>query len=144
MNKLNRCKIKFDFEFGKINDRNMTVVITNNDQKFLVAPSDKQIQSIDFDIDLPTQVILKFAGKDPTRDTIVDKDGNITADVYVKILSITLDGFELRETFLYQKMKLVTDDGQEIKTAYIGFNGQIIIDMLESDVFCQYHSLHNI
>jgi hypothetical protein len=39
--------------------------------------------------------------------------------------------------FLNQKLVLITDDGKEIPTAYIGFNGKIVIDLNYSSVFEQ-------
>ena len=141
MPKLNRCTIGFEFEFGSINDRYTKVNITHKGQVWTICPNNNR-GSIKFDIDLPTQVVLQFTGKDPDTDTLVDQDGNIVGDMYVKIISISLDGFKIKENFLHQKMKLLTDNGQEVVSSYIGFNGKILLDMPESDVFSQYFSMN--
>jgi hypothetical protein len=58
--------------------------------------------------------------------------------MYFKIVSILLDGFELNNIFLHQKIKLLTETNQEIMTSYVGLNGAVLIDLSESSVFSQY------
>ena len=135
---LQACKIKFEFEFGSIDNRFMQVTVINRDQTNLVTPNDSNIGIVEIDIELPTQIILTFTGKNPDTDTLADENGNITKDIYVKIVSILLDGFELNDTYLHQKIKLLTETNQEIITSYIGFNGSIQMDLSESSVFSQY------
>lgn len=138
MLEFNTCKIGLEFEFGTVQGRHMTLEIFHDECSTIVSPGHDNKTRIEFDIALPTQILLQFKGKDPNHDTIVDDQGNITADVFVKIVKIDLDGFELNETFMHKKIKLCTDDGREIVSSYIGFNGTVYFDLIESDVFKQY------
>jgi hypothetical protein len=144
MPNLHACKIQFKFEFGSIDNRFIQVIVINGNQTNLVIPNDDHIGIAELSIELPTQLILTFTGKDPNTDTLVDKNGNITKDMYVKIISISLDGFELNNIFLHQKIKLLTETNQEITTSYVGFNGTVLIDMSESSVFSQYLSMNSV
>ena len=138
MTNLQACKIQFKFEFGLINNQFMQVNVINGNQNNLVIPNNNNIGIVEFSVELPTQIMLTFTGKNPNTDTLVDENGNITKDMYVKIVSILLDGFELNNIFLHQKIKLLTETNQEIITSYVGFNGSIRIDLSESSVFSQY------
>ena len=139
MPKLDTCKIGFEFEFGVIQDRHMTLQILHDDNVFMVAGSEGKA-NLEFDIVLPTRIVLKFSGKNPNTDTLVDSTGNIIEDMYVKITKVNFDGFDLSDMFLHKKIVLDTNDGQQIVTSYIGFNGTINFEFNESTVFKQYLS----
>ena len=138
MSNLNTCKLGFKFEFGKIDDRHMLVEVIHGDAVDIVLPELDGQAKLQLDICLPTKITLKFSGKNANTDTIVDNQGKIIADVYVKIVKIDFDGFELSEIFMHQKIKLYTEDNTEIVTSYIGFNGSVDLNFTELDVFKQY------
>lgn len=137
MPKLNKCKIGFEFEFGAIQGRCMTLQVLHDDNCYMV-PGNQGTANLQFDIVLPTTINLKFSGKNPNTDTLVDHDGKIIEDMYVKIVKINLDGFDLNEIFFHKKITICTDDLQQITTSYIGFNGMINLEFNESTVFKQY------
>ena len=144
MIKFNNCTVEFQFEFSAIAGRHMQVAITvNSNDLYTVTPTDTLVTGTKINIELPSQIVLTFFGKNHNTDTVLDSDGNITQDIFVKILSISIDGFQLNEKFLHQKLKLVTVDNQEIFTAYIGFNGNITIDLSAHTVFSQYLSMNS-
>lgn len=138
MSELNKCKIGFEFEFGLVEGRHMTLEVSHGQESTVVLPGHDCKSKLQFDITLPTQITFKFYGKNSNTDTVVDSEGKITADVYIKIVKIDFDGFELNENFMHKKIKLCTDDAREIVTSYIGFNGSVNFDFTESDVFKQY------
>jgi hypothetical protein len=138
MPKINSCTFKIVFEFGSIDSRIMQTTVVNGDFTKRVIPNKNNIATVEFGIDLPTQIVLYFTGKNANTDTLVDENGKIVGDMYVKILQVSMDGFELNEKFLHQKMKIQTEAGAEIVTSYIGFNGSMCINMAESDIFSQY------
>lgn len=144
MAKLNTCKIQFKFDFGLVDNRFMQTSVITSNNIYSIIPDKNKSGIVEFDIDLPTQVMLKFTGKNSNTDTLIDDNGNIVGDMYVKITAITLDKFKLNKIFLHQKMKLLTENKKEITTSYIGFNGSIFIDMPESTVFSQYLLMNNI
>ena len=145
MPNFSRCTIDFKFEFGTIDGRAMTLEISTPTETILVIPNQidsRLIGDTKIEVDLPTQIVLKFTGKNYNTDTIVDENGNIVKDIYIKILSMRMDGFKLNEKFLHQKIKVVTDQSQQYNTAYIGFNGLIEFDLNEPNVFLQYLTLN--
>lgn len=144
MIKFNNCTVEFQFEFSAIAGRHMQVaIIVNSNDLYTVNPTDKLVTGTKINVELPSQIVLTFFGKNHNTDTVLDSDGNITQDIFVKILSISIDGFQLNENFLHQKLKLVTVDNQEIFTTYIGFNGNITIDLSKHTVFSQYLSMNS-
>lgn len=136
------CAIEFDFEFGTIKNKHMMVEIQTETESISVNPDESSKGFAKIEVDLPTCVVLKFTGKDYNTDTIVDENGKIIQDVYVKISNMRLDGFVLNEKFMHQKIKISTDQGQEFTTSYIGFNGTVQIVLSEKDVFSQYLSMN--
>ena len=138
MPKISSCIFKIVFEFGSIDGRIMQITVVNGDFTKQVIPDKNNIATVEFGIDLPTQIMLYFTGKNANTDTLVGEDGKIISDMYVKILEVAMDGFTLNEKFLHQKMKIQTESGSEIVTSYVGFNGSMCIDLAESDIFSQY------
>jgi len=88
------------------------------------------------DITLPTKITLVVHGKDMNNDTKLDDQGNITEDLYVRIMGVYLDGFNLGEDFLYKKINLITKDGI-LTTPYLGFNGRVEFNLDQPTVFDQ-------
>ena len=146
MQKINHCFIEFDLEFGCVNNKLMTVALSSDENITAIQPGlidGKYLAKSRLYIDLPAVVKLRFSGKDHTTDVIFDQDGKITQDMYVKILGVNLDGFNLNEKFIHQGLTINTTDGQTWTTSYIGFNGEILLDLSEPNVFLQYHSILN-
>jgi len=146
MKKLNHCYIEIEFEFGCVNDKLMTVVLSSGDNVTQVQPElvdGQYLSKPKIYLDLPAVVKLRFSGKDHNTDVIFDQDGKITQDLYVKILGVNLDGFNLNEKFIHQGLTINTTDGQTWTTSYIGFNGEILLDLSEPNVFLQYYSILN-
>ena len=146
MQKINHCFIEFDLEFGCINNKLMTVALSSGDNVTQIQPKSVDGQYLSkprLYIDLPAVVKLTFSGKDHNTDVVFDQDGKITQDLYVKIRGINLDGFNLNEKFIHQGLTINTTDGQTWTTSYIGFNGEILLDLSEPNVFLQYYSILN-
>ena len=140
MANLTSFQLTMKFEFGKCNNQIMDLsLVIDDNPPMLILPNDTdQTAQVEITVDMPARLVLQFKGKDPNTGTLVDNNGLIIEDMFVKILSIAFDGFELNEKFIHQKIKLVTDDSREILAAYIGFNGTVTLDLTESDMFSQY------
>lgn len=141
MPRFDQCTIEIEFEFGQIDGKVMTVNLSTQNQSIWVMPefkSDRLLNHTVVAVDLPGSLMLQFSGKDPDFDTQVDSNGKVIRDIYVKICSIKLDGFRVNDIFLHQRIKLHTEQGQDIVTSYIGFNGKVNLDFPEKSVFLQY------
>lgn len=131
---MNKTKVTIDLEFKGINGKHMDLLVNGEP----VTPNNKaQVETV---CNLPSECILEFSGKDP-RDTKIDKDGNIVDDIFVLIKSVKIDGIRLPDTYVHQKIKIKTDSGEEIQTSHIGYNGRVVISLLESNSFTQYQSM---
>jgi len=111
----------------------MNVLVDNNP----VNPSDENYAIFEKQLYLPTELVIKTSGKDHNHDTKIDEAGNIHEDLAVQIESIMLDSFELGEVYLHQKIKILTESGEEHTTSYFGFNGTIVLNFSEKNVFSQ-------
>jgi len=111
----------------------MTVLVND----ILLEPSADNYAIFEKEINLPTELVIKTAGKNPKYDTKIDAAGNIYEDLAVQIESISLDSFELSDMYLHQKIKILTESGDEHTTSYFGFNGTILLNFSESNVFSQ-------
>ena len=128
MSNLSHARFEIKLEFGQLSSgKVMNAVLFHQDQ---------ECSAWSFDIQLPTKIKLVVSGKDMATDTKVDEQGKIIQDLYVKIVKISLDGFELDDRFLFQKIKLVTNDGVRIGS-YLGFNGHVDFVMDQPTVFQQ-------
>jgi len=134
---LNIVDLTFNFEFGKINNRSMTVEIESNNQTVLVTNNIAVVNRLV----LPNCIKIKFSGKVNGKDTKIDSQGNILEDMYVKLTGIKIDNLKIPDWAIQKNLWYVTTDGNVIKTAYIGFNGIMTIDIPESTVFSFYRRL---
>lgn len=132
--------LNIEFDFGLIDGRYMIVEAMYNNQTYISYPDNKTLQIKN--ITLPTQIILKFSGKNLDKDTKIDKSGNIIEDKYVKIKSIKLDHLNIPDWIIQKKFSYITENNQIIKTSYIGFNGVMTIDIPEKNIFSYYRRLN--
>ena len=139
MTKFNQCKLEIKFEFGSCNSKYFTVVVFDNKSVKTITPTDNFYCT---DIELPTQVKMAVSGKND-GDTLVDENNNIVEDMYVKIAGIWLDKFPLSEKYMHQQIQIVTTSGETHTTSYIGFNGTVVLEYSEDNVFSQVLSLSN-
>jgi hypothetical protein len=127
MSDLSRARFKIELEFGRLSGKSMKAVMIHDG---------KECPGFSVDLELPTKITLVVSGKNMSSDTKIDEDGKILEDLYIKIIGVSLDGFDIGVNFLYQKIKLVTEDGV-LTTPYLGFNGHVDFIMDHSTVFQQ-------
>lgn len=102
-----------------------------------VVPDSENIAEITVPVQLPTNIILEFSGKDQNRDTVIDANNNIIEDLHIEILEIGLDCFTMPSHYLKQQISLHTVDKKVIHSNYIGANGEMSIDLPKNSVFQQ-------
>jgi hypothetical protein len=117
----------------------MTVKVNNLIQK----PLDGRVD-MELDLVLPENVVIKTSGKNLKYDTKMNSKGEIIEDLYVKIESISLDGFPLGERYIHQLITINTDDGNHVSTSYLGFNGEVVLEFAEDNAFFQVLKIKNL
>ena len=137
---LNIVDVTFDFEFGDLDGRFMNVAVTSGDQTVNVTPDNPSVKLEK--IKMPTQIKMDFTGKRQGKDTKVDSNGIIVQDMHVKLKGMRLDHMKVPEWVLQKKLAYTTASGETLKTAYIGFNGTMVIDIPETNVFSLFRRLN--
>jgi hypothetical protein len=137
---LNECVISFKFEFFRIHDRYMSVVVGDD----IIVPDENNHASYSIATILPSEIKLQFLGKNQNTDTIVDQQGNILQDLYVKIVSINLDQILLPDWIMQKNLYYLTEANQLVNSSYIGFNSSMTINLTEENVFYQYQKFKKI
>ena len=128
MSDLSCARFEIKLEFGRLSSgKTMNAVLLHDDH---------ECPEFAVDIKLPTKLKLVLSGKDMNLDTILDDDGKVIEDLYVKIVKVSLDDIDLGEIFLHKKIKLVTNDG-DWTGAYLGFNGHVDFVVDQPTVFQQ-------
>jgi hypothetical protein len=133
---MNFCNLTIVFEFGEVNNKYMTVFLEHNNKIVSITPSDSSLVEFNKKIELPTQLHLKFKGKNNSNDTIIDDKGNIVKDKHVLIKQILLDNIAVEPLYLTRQLKL-QHQNQIVQSNYVGFNGTMSIDLARSNVFFQ-------
>lgn len=87
---------------------------------------------IEFRIKLPSTITIELSGKNPMTDTIVNGDGRIIQDKFIKIDGMWLARHPIPE-HIYMKMCEVDNGVDKFTTSYFGFNGTVTINFNELD-----------
>ena len=138
------CIIEFEFEFGKINNNAMRLIVEHEANAHEVIPNftgDIGVANISLVTPLPTQITL-IASNKGINDTIVDDTNKVIQDCYVKVKSVKIDKFKLNDIFIYQKIHLITHNNNVVTSNYFGFNGHAVLDFKKTTVLAQYLSLN--
>lgn len=120
----NQAELIVEFEAGSAVGNYMHVTIVNNNYEQTVVPDSPGKYKMGLPIELPETVQLKFSNK-TVHDTLVDKNNQVTADTYIKIIRVSVDGFPLSDVYLQQKILLITESNDQVYSNYIGFNGTV-------------------
>lgn len=120
----NQAEISMQFEAGSAVGNYMRVQIECGEHTNIVVPASSVALETRFPISLPDTVHIAFSNKNP-GDTLVDENNQVTADTYIKITGIAIDGFPLSDVYLQQKILLITEDDNQVYSNYIGFNGTV-------------------
>jgi len=136
MTDLRLINIKLRFEFSELNDRIMNVDIKAGGTELRLAPDRAGFYDIDLDMLLPQRLLMCFSGKDNRVDTLLDQEGRIVADLFVRLDQIVLDNVPVKIDT--NKLLVVeTESGEKHRTHYVGFNGHAVLDFAETNVFDQ-------
>jgi hypothetical protein len=133
----NTCKLKIKFNFVELNNQTMSINIsTNNDTVQDLIQNHSGSYLYVKELILPTTVRLEFFGKNLNCDTIIDQTGQIIKDKCVIVESIALDNIKISKNALSRCIKL-KNDSQEVVSAYVGFNGTVLLELKKSNVLLQ-------
>ncbi len=122
----NCSTVTLDFEVSHVRDRSMSLTIeTDQGIEHFDQLSQGRFQHT-VPIQFPTKFNIVVNGKG-ANDTLVDADGNITADMYIKLNRVLVDGIPCSTNYVHELINY-TADGRAVQTNYWGFNGTISLD----------------
>jgi hypothetical protein len=110
----------------------MNLSFENNGHVECPTNLDAGLYVYETEIDFPCTFVIKTSGKQ-SLDTVVDADGNIIDDLFIRLDDINIDGLSCHSTYLHEKIFLHTDSGESIQANYWGFNGQVKLDLAYPD-----------
>lgn len=126
-------QVKFKFSIGKYNGT-MGMHIAYNGKELLSKDSfDSETFVFTHQLEFPGTVTIDLYNKG-SADTLVDAQGNIVADKYVKLEELSIDRVPLHILSLID-LPVLSHSGTTTKTNYWGFNGQVTIKLLHTDSF---------
>ena len=126
--------LKITLEAGKSNG---LMSITINDiqgNNYPVGALVEGTNIISLNVTTPNKLILTILGKNNKRDTVLDNvTGAIIKDKFVKVVSLEIDGKPLNEHRVAQMFVLKTINGNDVNSAFWGFNGTVELDLPYKD-----------
>ena len=138
---INHSNINIEFEVGLFNG-SMALEISDPSRHIMLLENIKQSNLIvSFDIEFPTVLTFNITNKNSNKDTVVDDQGKIISDKYIKIKSLHIGRVPVRESLLFDICKY-RYNGNEVNNIFWAFNGNVCIDF-DADDFISWHIKHN-
>lgn len=135
--------LSIDIFSGNYNKSMSAKFISGNKLLKTIKYFDEGTHRIDFDINLPTKFYISVDGKDNNTDTVLDKNGNVKKDKFLRLDNILLDKKPINSNALYKICEIRTVGNQIINSNYIGFNGIVKIDLDYSDSLIAHLTINN-
>lgn len=124
--------IKLDFKIGKIDNKSMTMIVLHENIKKVYSNLEDEF-SLQMSINFPTQIKLVLLGK-KNNDTVFDKNQNVVQDKFIQLDKLAVDNLQCSQSYLKNKIKLITADNQEIYDNYWGSNGEVVLDFNQKNI----------
>lgn len=143
-NQFASCIVDLKFEFGRIDDRHMHLSVLHEDNSYILEPTFENNlghANLSIGVKLPTVINFVVSNKGE-NDTIVDADGNVVADCYIKLAELSIDKFGINKEILGRRVTLTAKNGQIVNSNYMGFNGTAVLKLHKPDVFSQVLTLN--
>lgn len=127
--------IQMELSFGSYRGEFMHLSLIANGDQILGCEGSSLKKSVDFNIVLPGRVLIETSGKN-VNDTMLDSDGRIIEDKYIRVDAVYLNNIPVEHWILEQRLFVFQGrDGFFAKTNYFGSNGLAILDLPQTDIF---------
>lgn len=128
----NRSTVTLEFEISHVHNKSMSMSIgTPQGTEYFDQIVERRFKHT-VDIEFPTTITIVVSGKG-MNDTVIDSDGNIIDDMYIKLNKVLVDGIPCSANYVYDLINC-TNDGATVQTNYWGMNGTIKLDFLYKNV----------
>ena len=99
---MNKVNISIEFEMGYCNGNMHCRVLNNAKEIFDIKNIKDEILKLDFTTDWPTTLQFELTNKDQNKDTIVDENGNILYNKYMRLKNFAVNNLPLIQPNLYK------------------------------------------
>lgn len=123
---INQSQIVLDFEVSHTNGHSMSLTIKTDSHTDHFDQLDEGRFQYTTTVQFPTKFEIFVNGKN-ANDTLVDSNGNIIKDKYIKLNKVSVDGISCCVDYVHRLIH-ETIDGNHIQTNFWGFNGKISLD----------------
>jgi hypothetical protein len=137
----NQTDIKFTVTHGECNGLMHSRWFVNNVLVHDMKPNCAGTSEINFVIDLPAEIIIEVSNKNLNTDTMVDSQGRILKDKFLKVDQVHLARLPIGSQLLEQLFEIHSERGIH-NTSYFGFPGTVKFVISEADAMT-WHLRHN-
>ena len=135
-------RIDINFKFGECNGF-MNLEIRDKSSQLLVLNNIEEAdQKITLDLEFPNVLEFVSTGKNLHADTKLDKDNNIIADKFVKLLSMNVGYVPVNQYVLQTICKFQPKNAKPIYNLYWYTNGKASIEFNDEN-FLRWHLRKN-
>ena len=140
---MNNTVLNLELEFGNCNGTMQVTISDNMGIMYNLVNVIDPIVRINHSIVLPTTLKFTISGKNYNTDTVVDSDGSISADKFVKLTNLSLGYVPISESTMFKICCYNTDKHDKSQfDNYWGFNGVVSIDF-NHDSTVRWHFVNN-
>lgn len=134
MTDFTKARITLEFDIGTIDGASMGMLLTCGDQQHELVdlPQGRYVHKMD--VTFPSRLHIEITGKGP-NDTQVDADGRITADKFIKLDRLLVDGHPTDPNWACRFITIQPVDRNPVVTNYWGFNGHVDIEFDKDNAF---------
>jgi hypothetical protein len=121
-------QIEMQLEVGRCNG-SMSVEIADQDHMILYHWDLPDTYTVRFRTQWPNQVRIVLDNKNMSRDTAMDAQGNIVANKYVKLKSMSVGGLNISNSVLYRVCKYSPHNSKTVNEIFWDQPGTVLITL---------------
>lgn len=127
---------KLSLSIGQYKGSSMSLCVSANGKTiFDVDSTDKTKLDIEFECDLPTEIIFDVGNKGP-MDTLVDSNGKIIQDKFVQVDNVIVDRLPVKKWILESRLfEFTPTTGATLQTNCFSYNGRAVLSLPEKTSF---------
>ena len=99
---MNTVNVSIEFEMGYCNGYMHCRILNNDKEIFDIKNHNHDVLALDFATGWPTTLQFELTNKDQNKDTIVDENGNILYNKYMRLKKFAVNKLPLIEANLYK------------------------------------------
>ena len=99
---MNQVRLNIEFEMGYCNGYMHCRILNHDEEIFDIKNNEDEILKLDFATNWPTTLKFQLTNKDPNNDTVIDKNGKILYNKFMRLKKFAVNNLPLIEPNLYK------------------------------------------